>query len=502
MSRPDRDILRLPLPICLYAYACRTKPESPDSDAVLHAAFPVDGYGTGTGESGCTPQTESRADGKLDVRLAKVGKFVHQTWGPFELTEADLVQMAQNFHPGITIDFDHNSRFAHFRDATPRAGALIACEATPRPPDENGTVWLWGTAWFTEDAAEMINAGKYAYASPEISFAAKDEFDKDVGVRLDCYAICNRPFWTDLTLGALGFPTLSGASGVSGANVQPAREQVQQAAPVQTLEGAGETQHSKSEGLMPDEKNGLLHYVFSLNDGAGLKGEINKATGKLEVTLPSGEVLSVMLPDGFRLVPESEENEVEMGAAKEPDMAAGAAAPAKEEDTAAMAGAGAGCEDETMKASAGSAGGAPVEKADKAAMAALSAFNQELKAFRQEVAELRKETTTAKAEAIFTDKGVRPNFRKTLLTTAIEKGMPAMMAQLTELGDAALVDTAEYGHAVQGKVLPKQVTLAQKAEKVFADMERAGKTYTEAYDYLRANDKPALVAYLEASASQ
>jgi hypothetical protein len=442
-------------------------------------------------------------DGKLDVRLAKVGKFVHQVWGPFELTEADLVQMAQNFKPGITIDFDHNSRFAHFRDATPRAGALITCESSPRPPDENGTVWLWGTAWFTEDAAEMINTGKYAYASPEISFAAKDESDKDVGVRLDCYAICNRPFWTDLTLGALGFPTLSGASSASGASVQPAKEeskQVQQAAPVQTLEGAGETQPLKSEGLMPDEKKeGLLHYVFSLSADSGLKGEINKTTGKLEVTLPSGETISVMLPDGFRLVPENEENEMEMGAAKDTDMAAGAAVPAKEEDTAAMAGAGAGCEDETMKASAG---GAPVEKADKAAMAALSAFNQELKAFRHEVAELRKETTTAKAEAIFTDKGVRPNFRKTLLTTAIEKGMPAMMAQLTELGDAALVDTAEYGHAVQGKALPKQVTLAQKAQKVFDDMERAGKTYTEAYDYLRVNDKPALVAYLEASSSQ
>lgn len=254
---------------------------------------------------------------------------------------------------------------------------------------------------------------------------------------------------------------------------------------------------------MPDEKQeGLLHYVFSLSDGAGLKGEINKATGKLEVTLPSGETISVMLPDGFRLVPENEENEMEMGAAKDTDMAAGAGAgdPMKEEEKAAMAGAGAGCEDEAMKASAG--GGAPVEKADKAAMATLSALNQELKEFRREVAELRKETTTAKAEAIFTDKGVRPNFRKTLLTTAIEKGMPAMMAQLTELGDAALVDTAEYGHAVQGKALPKQVTLAQKAQKVFDDMAKAGKTYTEAYDYLRTNDKPALLAYLEASSSQ
>lgn len=439
-------------------------------------------------------------DGKLDVRLAKVGKFVHQTWGPFELTEADLVQMARNFHPGITIDFDHNSRFAHFRDATPRAGALIACEATPRPPDENGTVWLWGTAWFTEDAAAMINAGKYAYASPEISFAAKDEFDKDVGVRLDCYAICNRPFWTDLTLGALGLPTLSGASGVGIQPIKEEAQQVQQAAPVQTIEGAGETQHSKSEGLMPEEKkDGVLHYIFSLSADSGLKGAINQTTGKLEVTLPSGETIAVMLPDGFRLVPENEENEIEMGAAKEPDMAAGAGAgdPMKEEDKAAMAGAGAGCEDDTMKASA--SGGAPVEKADKAAMAALSAFNQELKAFRQEVAELRKETTTAKAEAIFTDKGVRPNFRKTLLTTAIEKGMPAMMAQLTELGDAALVDTAEYGHAVKGKVLPAQVTLAQKAEKVFTDMEKAGKTYTEAYDYLRTHDQAALRAYLEAS---
>jgi hypothetical protein len=59
-----------------------------------------------------------------------------------------------------------------------------------------------------------------------------------------------------------------------------------------------------------------------------------------------------------------------------------------------------------------------------------------------------------------------------------------------------------HGHAVQGKALPKQVTLAQKAQKVFDDMERAGKTYTEAYDYLRVNDKPALVAYLEASSSQ
>ncbi len=436
-------------------------------------------------------------DGKLDVRLAKVGKFVHQTWGPFELTEADLVQMAQNFHPGITIDFDHNSRFAHFRDATPRAGALIACEATPRPPDENGTVWLWGTAWFTDDAAEMINTGKYAYASPEISFAAKDEFDKEVGVRLDCYAICNRPFWTDLTLGALGFPTVSAIPTTPTVSTVPTVSN-SSTAPV---ENAGETQHLKSEGLMPDEKkkDGVVHYIFSLSADSGLKGEINKTTGKLEVTLPSGEVISVMLPDGFRLVPETQENEleIEMGAAKDPDMAAGAGdGMAKEEDKAAMA-AGAGCEDETMKASA--SGGAPVEKADKAAMATLSALNQELKAFRQEVAELRKETTTAKAEAIFTDKGVRPNFRKTLLTTAIEKGMPAMMAQLTELGDAALVDTAEYGHAVKGKVLPAQVTLAQKAEKVFTDMEKAGKTYTEAYDYLRTHDQAALRAYLEAS---
>lgn len=436
-------------------------------------------------------------DGKLDVRLAKVGKFVHQTWGPFELTEADLVQMAQNFHPGITIDFDHNSRFAHFRDATPRAGALIACEATPRPPDENGTVWLWGTAWFTDDAAEMINTGKYAYASPEISFAAKDEFDKEVGVRLDCYAICNRPFWTDLTLGALGFPTVSAIPTTPTVSTVPTVSN-SSTAPV---ENAGETQHLKSEGLMPDEKkkDGVVHYIFSLSADSGLKGEINKTTGKLEVTLPSGEVISVMLPDGFRLVPETQENEleIEMGAAKDPDMAAGAGdGMAKEEDKAAMA-AGAGCEDDTMKASA--SGGAPVEKADKAAMATLSALNQELKAFRQEVAELRKETTTAKAEAIFTDKGVRPNFRKTLLTTAIEKGMPAMMAQLTELGDAALVDTAEYGHAVKGKVLPAQVTLAQKAEKVFTDMEKAGKTYTEAYDYLRTHDQAALRAYLEAS---
>jgi len=436
-------------------------------------------------------------DGKLDVRLAKVGKFVHQVWGPFELTEADLVQMAQNFHPGITIDFDHNSRFAHFRDATPRAGALIACESGPRPPDENGTIWLWGTAWFTDDAAEMINTGKYAYASPEISFAAKDEFDKEVGVRLDCYAICNRPFWTDLTLGALGFPTVSAIPTTPTVSTVSTVPTVSNSftAPV---ENAGETQHLKSEGLMPKEKekDAILHYVFSLSEGSALKGEINKTTGKLEVTLPSGEVISVMLPEGFRLVPESKENEE-----TEVEMGAGAVDPTKEEDKAAMA-AGAGCEDETMKASAG---GAPVEKADKAdkaAMAMLAAFNTELKAFRQEVSELRKETTISKAEAVFTDKGVRPNFRKTLLTTAVEKGMPAMMAQLTELGDAALVDTAEYGHAIQGKVLPKQVTLAQKAEKVFTDMEKAGKTYTEAYDYLRVNDPATLKAYLEASASE
>lgn len=242
-----------------------------------------------------------------------------------------------------------------------------------------------------------------------------------------------------------------------------------------------------------EKQDGILHYIFSLSAGAGLKGMINEATGKLEVTLPSGEVIAVMLPDGFRLVPENEENEIEM---------ADGAGMATEEDKAAMAGA--GCEDDTMKASAAGAAGAgaattPADKEDKAAMTLLSAFNTELKAFRQEVAELRKETTISKAEAVFTDKGVRPNFRKTLLTTAVEKGMPAMIAQLTELGDAALVDTGEYGHATQGKALPKQVTLAQKAEKVFTEMEKAGKTYTEAYDYLRVNDPGSLKAYLEAA---
>jgi Mu-like prophage I protein len=128
-------------------------------------------------------------------KLAKVGSWTSNRYGPFAIEKQDLSQIDYN-HKNITpkaptelpIDFDHLSMDPKKPGDGVAAGWLKATEL--RADGEE----LWGLVEWTSDEAELIRKGAYRFVSPSF---VKDHVHKNgekIGTTLLAAAITNHPF--------------------------------------------------------------------------------------------------------------------------------------------------------------------------------------------------------------------------------------------------------------------------------------------------------------------
>lgn len=142
----------------------------------------------------CAVSAEAGADGLCWHPFIPIGKFAgHNQVGEFEITAADLEQMADNFSrglpfgAGVPIDEDglHQVR---------GEGAYGWIEAL-----EVREAQLWGGIRWTADGEAAIQSGKYRYVSPHFFLGGypNQEWLPSRGSLLFSAALCTRPFFRE-----------------------------------------------------------------------------------------------------------------------------------------------------------------------------------------------------------------------------------------------------------------------------------------------------------------
>ena len=135
------------------------------------------------------------------IQLAKQGRFLGHSAGPFEMTSKTFDEIVQNFkaHPEqIPIDFEHASESDAASGSIPHTGAPAQGWIVDMRVQDGNLFGLveWGTL-----ARDYIKNGQYKYFSPAIRFGAKDRVSgRPIGARMTSGALTNSPFLSGLQM--------------------------------------------------------------------------------------------------------------------------------------------------------------------------------------------------------------------------------------------------------------------------------------------------------------
>jgi phage I-like protein len=134
-------------------------------------------------------------DAPVWIQIAKQGKFLGHSAGPFELNETIFKEIIANFkaHPEhLPIDFEHASEAAATDGSIPTHGAPAhgwIQDMKIVSPD------LFGLVAWTPLARDYIKNGNYRHFSPAVRLGAKDRVTgKPIGARMTSGALTNSPF--------------------------------------------------------------------------------------------------------------------------------------------------------------------------------------------------------------------------------------------------------------------------------------------------------------------
>ncbi len=134
-------------------------------------------------------------DAPVWIQIAKQGKFLGHSAGPFELNEKIFQEIIANFkaHPEhLPIDFEHASEAAATDGSIPTHGAPAhgwIQDMKIVSPD------LFGLVAWTPLARDYIKNGNYRHFSPAVRLGAKDRVTgKPIGARMTSGALTNSPF--------------------------------------------------------------------------------------------------------------------------------------------------------------------------------------------------------------------------------------------------------------------------------------------------------------------
>jgi phage I-like protein/cation transport regulator ChaB len=124
------------------------------------------------------------------IQIFKPGKFVHEYYGEFEITDKMLRQMAKQFDESgrdVMVDYNHGSGMAFSPDQGKAAGWVRELDVR-----DDG---MYALIDWTAAAVEYIKNGEYRFISPEWSDQGRDKEDgRVIGPILYAVALTNRPF--------------------------------------------------------------------------------------------------------------------------------------------------------------------------------------------------------------------------------------------------------------------------------------------------------------------
>jgi len=137
------------------------------------------------------PLSEGEQDKRVKIELAVVGSWKGHAKGSFEITQADLNTIVENFNAQslrLPIDYEHMTIWG---DKAPAAGWIISLMIEVEK--------LIGEVEWTNEAREEILEKKYLYLSPVLQNDTIDsKTGNNIGWTLHSAALTNKPFLEEL----------------------------------------------------------------------------------------------------------------------------------------------------------------------------------------------------------------------------------------------------------------------------------------------------------------
>lgn len=126
-----------------------------------------------------------------EIKVAVIGKWKGHSAGAFEISQADLEQMIENFkNRGLSIPIDYEHESLENRKA-PAIGWVDELYIKDNA--------LYALPKWNDEARELIKNKQYKYISPVFVFNSKDAVSgKGIGTTLQSIALTNTPFLTEL----------------------------------------------------------------------------------------------------------------------------------------------------------------------------------------------------------------------------------------------------------------------------------------------------------------
>jgi phage I-like protein len=138
------------------------------------------------------------ADELTDVKILYTGKFYHEMYGEFKVTDEHLTNAVYNFkhfngsrkdadgRPALPVNYEHPSGHDTDPEKNKNSGLILSLKK------KGGE--LWAKVWWTERAREYIEKKEYQWISPEFHDNWTDENKKEKGFTILGMALTNYPF--------------------------------------------------------------------------------------------------------------------------------------------------------------------------------------------------------------------------------------------------------------------------------------------------------------------
>lgn len=134
-------------------------------------------------------------DGKpVRLQVFKTGKWSHPSYGPIEITKADLATIVKNYETtarALVVDYDHGTDTGKTPEERKAAGWIKGLQIQ----EDGDSAALYAEVEATDEAYEYVKRGEYRFFSPTwTSDFTNKETGEPQGITLLRGAITNNPF--------------------------------------------------------------------------------------------------------------------------------------------------------------------------------------------------------------------------------------------------------------------------------------------------------------------